>query len=58
MKKPYSDNLRDCQPLYQYVMNAAAPEGTPPRQIYKCRSKNVHNPPCLEEALMRVTLIL
>jgi len=39
------------------MMNAAAPEGTPPRRIDNYHKKNVHAPPCLGEALRRGTLV-
>jgi hypothetical protein len=39
-----------------YGMNAAAPEGTPPRRINnKYSKKNFPDPPCPGEALRRVT---
>ncbi len=44
--------------LLQFVMNAAAPERTPPRRISDKKSKkNFLAPPCLGEALRLVSII-
>ena len=40
------------------MMNAAAPDGTPPRRIRDLNNiRNLHAPPCPGGALRRVTII-
>jgi len=39
------------------MMNAAAPEGTPPRRIGIGKIQKISCPPCFGEALKRATLI-
>ncbi len=51
----HTNNLRDYQKLLNITINAAAPDGAPPWRIND-ENRNHPDPPCLGEALRRVTL--